>query len=72
MRSGRAVAEQISGYQPFLRYFFYQKLMFINMPLPILFFLGGFGTMDELFEALTSRVKSFDHSVRLRVLERPF
>jgi len=45
------------------RYFFVRKLMFIKYAIAFIIFPGGFGTMDELFEALTlsqtKRIKSF-------------
>ena len=45
------------------RYFFIRKLMFIKYAIAFIIFPGGFGTMDELFEALTlaqtKRIQSF-------------
>jgi uncharacterized protein (TIGR00730 family) len=60
-------AEQISNkYHDIslhFRYFFIRKLMFIKYAMAYIIFPGGFGTMDELFEALTlsqtRRIQSF-------------
>ncbi|MCX8031040.1 MAG: TIGR00730 family Rossman fold protein [Thermodesulfovibrionales bacterium] len=35
------------------RYFFIRKLMFIKYSIAFIIFPGGYGTMDELFEAMT-------------------
>ena len=45
------------------RYFFIQKLMFVKYGMAYIILPGGFGTMNELFEALTlirtKRIKPF-------------
>lgn len=48
--------QQANPYQDFsigFRYFFVRKLMFVKYAMAYVIFPGGFGTMDELFEALT-------------------
>ncbi|TAN43756.1 MAG: TIGR00730 family Rossman fold protein [Nitrospirae bacterium] len=48
--------QQQNAYQDLsvnFRYFFVRKLMFIKYALAYIIFPGGFGTMDEMFEALT-------------------
>ncbi|HEX8948179.1 MAG TPA: TIGR00730 family Rossman fold protein [Dissulfurispiraceae bacterium] len=58
--------QQPNGHQDIklsFRYFFIRKLMFIKYAIAFIIFPGGFGTMDELFEALTlvqtGKIESF-------------
>src|SRR5690606_28046986 len=37
----------------YFRYFFVRKFLFVKYAIGFVIFPGGFGTMDELFEALT-------------------
>jgi uncharacterized protein (TIGR00730 family) len=46
-------ANQFQDIRVEFRYFFVRKLMFVKYAVGYVIFPGGFGTMDELFEALT-------------------
>ena len=46
-------ANQFQDISVGFRYFFVRKLMFVKYAVGYVIFPGGFGTMDELFEALT-------------------
>jgi uncharacterized protein (TIGR00730 family) len=46
-------SNQFQDIQVQFRYFFVRKLMFVKYAVGYVIFPGGFGTMDELFEALT-------------------
>jgi len=48
--------QELNHYQDIaleFRYFFIRKLMFVKYSIAFIIFPGGFGTLDELFEALT-------------------
>ena len=71
-----------SGLNPYVnlginfRYFFARKTMFVKYAQGFVVMPGGFGTLDELFEALTlvqtRKVTSFPGgAVRPQLLERP-
>ena len=49
----RAVAEPYTDLSINFRYFFVRKTMFVKYANGFVIFPGGFGTLDELFEALT-------------------
>ena len=51
-RSSRARIPYVDTLMNF-RYFFVRKTMFIKYSVAFIIFPGGFGTLDELFEAVT-------------------
>jgi uncharacterized protein (TIGR00730 family) len=55
------IPNQFQDISLYFRYFFMRKLMFVKYAIAFIIFPGGFGTMDELFEALTlSQTKKID------------
>ena len=57
------------------KYFFVRKMMFVKYSLGFIIFPGGFGTLDELFEALTliqtKKIRNFpDRAFWAELLER--
>jgi uncharacterized protein (TIGR00730 family) len=56
-------ANQYANIRVDFRYFFVRKVMFVKHAIAYVILPGGFGTMDELFEALTliqtMRIKPF-------------
>ncbi len=56
-------ANPYTNIKVFFRYFFVRKLMFVKYAVAYIILPGGFGTLDELFEALTliqtHRIKPF-------------